>query len=258
MFQFIKNLMKHFKFIILFFPVIFITGCNNNVRFSQPYKLKADPFIPIYQTHLKNIKTFPFDSKQVSNKHLDPEMIKALNYVNLILSNPDKYAPKISERIKLLSIEKITIASAARSANLQARISSSYKASYLSSFHLLGLAVDLEMKGKSFDIKSHPTNPTVAYNYATLKLLLNEAGLVFSEPVEKDPNHVELLKYCRKKNLNWDKDTLKEKEKLFLYEMLTLTEMKLFKQKATHDGIDWSGIYKDLLEKKALLIEKDH
>ena len=64
--------------------------------------------------------------------------------------------------------------------------------------HLLGLAVDLEMNGKPFDVKRRGHEPEVRACYLALSELLLSCGLVFSEPVTKDPNHVELLKYCRK------------------------------------------------------------
>ena len=63
------------------------------------------------------------------------------------------------------------------------------------------------MKGRSFDVKSHPNDPQTLRNYKTLEFVLNRAGLVFSEPMDKDANHVELYRYC-KKNPNWDRENL--------------------------------------------------
>lgn len=223
-----------------------LMGCNQQKVFQKPYRFKQDPFVPIYQTYLTDIVGEGFDSEQVSNKTLDPEMIHAIHQVNVILSKPRIYAPFLSDRIKELAIEKITIASAARSAYLQDRLSSSYKAAYLSSFHLLGLAVDLEMKDKSFDIKSHPDDPQIKRNYETLSMVLNLAGLVFSEPVHLDPNHVELFKYCKKKNPNYDKNGLRQKQFLFLSKMRALCAEKLEVSQQSEDGINWQRLWEDL------------
>jgi hypothetical protein len=173
-------------------------------------------------------------------------MIHAILQVNVILSDPGRYAPFLKTRIEELGIDKITIASAARSAYLQERLSSRYKASYLNSFHLLGLAVDLEMNGKSFDIKSYPNHPQVLRNYETLSMVIGLAGLVFSEPKELDPNHVELYKYCKKKNSNYDLNGLREKQLLFLTKMRELCSKKLLQTPKSNKNIDWQKLWEDL------------
>lgn len=243
---------------IFIIGLLCLAACQQKKVFNKPYQFESDPFIPIYQTNLIDIENETFDSDQISNKTLDPEMFRAILTTNHILSEPEKHAPFLKDRIHELGIRKITLASAARSAYLQDRLSVSYKASYLKSFHLLGLAVDLEMKGKSFDIKSHPHDAQTKRNYETLTMVLNLAGLVFSEPVELDPNHVELYKYCRKKNPNWDREGLSYKYKLFLSEMKKLSLSKLAEPNHLRDGIDWNRILKDVSDELNALATDVH
>ncbi len=164
----------------------------------------------------------------IQNKHLDAEMIEALNKANDIFKNPVKFYPEIAAEIKAMQIDKITIASAARSPMLQYRLTAKNKAPYLKSFHMLGLAVDLEMKGKIFDFREDPKQ---LKHYHTLEKILNKSGLVFSEPKEVDPNHVELFKYCLKKNPDADIKNLQIKEKKFLQNFIQLVEHKIKHQK---------------------------
>jgi len=233
-----------------------LTGCQNNQRFNQPYETIADPFCVIYQSALINIEGEEFDSNQVSNKTLDLEMIQALWTANLILAQPKKCSPTLAGRIKRLGLERITIASASRSPYLQARLKNDYKAGYLQSVHLLGLAVDLEMKGTSFDIKSYPNDAMMRFNYETLEMVLNMAGLVFSEPKDRDPNHVELFRYCKKKNPNWDESELLKKNITFIDAMIEICIKEVFVEKKSSEGIDWDGVYRDLLDEKKALLER--
>ena len=118
---------------------------------------------------------------------------------------------------------------------------------------MLGLAVDLEMKGKSFDIKIHPNDPQVNKNYATLSMVLAMCGLIFSEPKELDANHVELYKYCKKKNPNYDRFGLEKKRKLFLKDMLKLSLRKISEPTKADDGIEWRMIHLDVQKQLNLL-----
>jgi hypothetical protein len=184
----------------LFALCFFSQGCQRSMSpFPQGrYKFSSDPLSQVYEGHLINIKGKKFDSSQVGNKHLDPEMISAIEAVNIDLSEPERLSVEHRKIFKASHLNTITIASAARSPWHQSRLGASYKANMLSSMHLLGLAVDLEMKGKPFDVKRRGDDPQVQECYRALSELLIKHGLVFSEPVDKDPNHVELLKYSRK------------------------------------------------------------
>jgi hypothetical protein len=235
--RFLKN-----NIITLF--ILFCIGCTPIKPFpDQKYSFKNDFFLPAYQSHLINIRGHAFDSEQVSNKHLDPLIIDAMNNANAIIKNPEIHYPEIASQISDMNIKKITIASASRSPMLQFRLSAKYKAKYLSSFHLLGLAVDLEMRGKSFDFRDDPKQ---LKHYHTLEKVLNKAGMVFSEPKEKDPNHVELYRFCLKKNPNADLIELKKKERTLILRLITIVEERLEKQKRSRLKLHDHRLLKDL------------
>lgn len=205
------HLLKSFLSLTLLF---FLCSCQSLKPFNkQKYSIKQDIFYSVYHDNLLPIQGMSFDSKQVSNKFLDREMIHALIHCNNILANPKHYYPELETEIKAIGINKITIASASRSPKHQFLLNADYKASYLKSFHLLGLAVDLEMRGKPFDFRENTENQK---HYDTLEKVLRKAGLVFSEPKDKDPNHVELYKYCKKKNNSISETELYAKEASFL------------------------------------------
>jgi len=175
-------------------------GCEGLNSFPQNkgYRFSDDPLAEFYQKELVSIEGKAFDSNQVSNKHLDPKMVVAIEKLNQILANPSKLPKNAQLALKKANLKKVTLASASRSPLHQFRIGGQYKASPFASNHLLGMAVDLEMKGKPFDIKRRAHEEDVKKAYEALKLAMNQAGLFFSEPVHKDPNHIELLAWSRK------------------------------------------------------------
>jgi hypothetical protein len=179
--------------------LLLLGACASQSPFPEGrYSFDQDPLACVYRSELQDISASSFDSEQVSNKHLDPEMIAALEIVNERLAHPELLKPEHRYIFNQSGLSKITIASASRSAWHQSKLSSSYKAGDLGSMHLLGLAVDLEMNDKPFDVKRRGHEPQVRSCYLALSELLISCGLVFSESVKKDPNHIELLKYCRK------------------------------------------------------------
>jgi len=206
--------------------VVLLGGCSELAPFPDKgiYHVESDPFYMVYQLRLSNYEHCSFNSPQASNKYLDPEMILALERVNLILSQPEKFAPQMVNMIKESGINKISLASASRSPMQQYYLSSRYKANFMDSFHMLGLAVDLEMEGTPFDVKHNPQEAKMMANYHLLGLVIEKAGLVFSEPMDKDPNHVELFRYCRKKNSSFDQRVLLEKELLLVKDFQRMAE----------------------------------
>jgi hypothetical protein len=240
-------LMNFLKINLLFISVLFFAGCSNLKPFpDKKYSVPNDYFFKVYEQELVYTGGEEFDSNQVSNKYLDPEMISALQYANSIIANPDKLMSEIAPEIKALGLNKITIASASRSPWFQYRLSSKYKAKYLNSFHMLGLAVDLEMKGKSFDFRE---NPAKLKNYYTLEKVLNKAGMVFSEPKEVDANHVELFKYCKKKNPNYKKFELQKKEQHLIACFISQIEAKLKYEKKSRNKTHLKTLLTDLNSK---------
>ena len=183
--------------LFLFLPLL---GCQSLQSFPEKfsYDFGKDPLAPFYRENLAPIQGKNFDSHQVSNKHLDPRMIDALEKLNRLLDDPSSLPDKTEATLKKSGLKKVTIASASRSPSHQASLGSSYRAAPFNSNHLLGMAVDLEMKGKPFDIKRRGKEPQVIETYEALKETMAIAGLYFSEPVKKDPNHVELLAWSRK------------------------------------------------------------
>ena len=236
--------MKNSIYKLILLSLLTCASCSTLKPFANKrYSVKQDFFMPIYQESLYNITNCDFDSKQVSNKHLDLEMVQALNKVNEIFKEPAKYYPQFLAQIKATGIKKITIASAARSPMLQYRLTAKNKAPYLQSFHMLGLAIDLEMKGKNFDFRE---NSNYLKHYLTLEKVLKKAGLVFSEPRSVDPNHVELYKYCFKKNPNADITTLEIKEQKVLKDFISLVEYKIESKKKSQNKLHYKRLLTDL------------
>lgn len=215
-------------YFLLFLVLLLFSGCANLEPFNRvKYKVKEDIFYPIYYHKLTSIKGMGFDSSQVSNKYLDQEMVNALEKVQAMLDTPSKFSKGIADDVKLLGITTLQIASASRSPKHQFLLQSMYKASYLKSFHTLGLAVDLKMRGEPFDFRMKYEKGVRMERYQALERILFKAGLVFSEPIEKDPNHVELFRYCYKKNHEADLAALKKKETEFFHQFKIVVREKM-------------------------------
>jgi hypothetical protein len=183
----------------IFVVVWSLIGCQKLEPFPpQKYLSDEDLLRPYYEQHLQGISGRNFDSEQVSNKFLDPEMIAALEQLNTRLAQSETLPSPWQEAFERGQLKVITIASAARTPWHQHALSSQYKASAFSSMHSLGLAVDLEMNGKPFDIVRRADDPSVQACYSALVELMAECGLFFSEPIAVDANHVELMRYSRK------------------------------------------------------------
>jgi len=185
----------------LFLALVF-GGCQGLQPISkeEPYSFEKDPLAPFYREKLVSIAGQPYDSEQVSNKHLDPRMIAAIEHLNQLLGDPSSLPPELGDPLAKAGLNKITLASASRSPAHQASLKGEYLASPFGSGHLMGLAIDLEMKGKPFDVKRQGDDPEIKKVYKALGETLKLAGLFFSEPVKHDPNHVELLRWSRKSN----------------------------------------------------------
>lgn len=195
--------------------LVFLTGCTRVSVFSSQslYSIAEDPFYDVYSRELVSIAGKSYDSEQVSNKHLDAEFVVAMDKLNELLSHPEQASPDLREDLRSLGMQKVQLASASRSPWHQASLVRSYKASYLDSFHLLGLAGDMVMKGTPVDVYRSKDQRTLL-RYKSLARALKSCGLVFSEPIDKDPNHIELFKYSKlNKNARSHHASLWTKEK---------------------------------------------
>lgn len=232
--------------------LLFVTvGCQSLEPFQDtgPYRFEKDPLASFYSDIFYPIRGKSFDSDQVSNKHLDSRMVKALDHLNQLLSNPSELPKKVREPLIRGKLNVITIASASRSPLHQASLGKRYRAKAFHSNHLLGLAVDLEMNGKPFDIKRRGKEQEVKEVYEALKQVMAMAGLFFSEPPQVDPNHVELLEWSRKSDHpSFDFEEWK-KSSLFFYEKL---ENRMKKLMESHPR----GLEKRLLERQMIDLGK--
>lgn len=201
------------------FPILalltFLCGCDSLQPFpNQKYQRELDLCLPYYESTLVNIRGLDIDSEQVSNKYMDPELLCALQKVNELLAQPQSLSPELQKILSSASLNKITLASAARTPWHQASLSTTYKAKAFSSMHSIGCAADLVMKGQPFDVARRGNEAEVQACYHALGEVLKSCGLIFSEPQAVDANHVELMRYSRKstafdeaawrqKNLAW-------------------------------------------------------
>lgn len=161
-------------------PLDFIASVMNyKPRRVINYDPKKDFLKPVLHDSLVSIEGKSYDSPQVSNKYLQPEMVEAL----------DSLVENEEAELRRIGLWPFKLASAARTPlqQLDTKNQNPVAAGMFSSGHVFGAAVDIAVVGTTYDKDRH---------WPDLQRVLAKHGLDLPANLKvKDPNHVFLRKF---------------------------------------------------------------